>query len=134
MGNDIHDARTINSLASRGNSQQRTAETASYVQRLCGAELAQCAERHENGGHARPGQETGHMQDAGGEGGLTAGNLYYMGGQGVHGGSGPSIRITSMKVTGIRHDDTKEMTKEKQANQPFDQWLIELGVVRTQHS
>lgn len=65
---------------------------------------------------------------------MTAGNLYYMGGQGVHGGSGPSIRITSMKVTGIRHDDTKEMTKEKQANQPFDQWLIELGVVRTQHS
>jgi hypothetical protein len=37
-----------------------------------------------------------------------------------------------MKVTGIRHDDTKEMTKEKQANQPLDQWLIELGMVWTQ--
>lgn len=37
-----------------------------------------------------------------------------------------------MKVTGIRHDDTKEMTKGKQANQPLDQWLIELGMVWTQ--
>lgn len=28
------------------------------------------------------------MQDAGGEGSLTPGNLYYMGGQGVQGGVG----------------------------------------------
>lgn len=105
LGYDIHDARRINSLASReefrNNEQQK--QQAMYKDFAMPTWLS-VRERRGNGDCVSP--ETGQKQDTCkmlGEEGLTAGNLYYMGERvggfhGVEGGSNNENRRTSRGI------------------------------------